>query len=79
MSRAVSDLLTPAELARDDMRAAGLGVPTMAELVVALRGLPDGPQRARLEGWYWALADEKHGPLRARWYREELAWLRTHR
>lgn len=75
----MTDLLSPAAVARDEMAAAGLGEPTTAELVVALRHLPDGPVRAQLEEWYWALAIEQHGPRRARWYREDYAWLRAHR
>ena len=75
----MTDLLTPAELARDEMAAAGIGEPTTAELVVALRRLPDGPERARVEGWYWALAIEQYGPVWARWYREEYEWLRAQR
>lgn len=74
-----ADLLSPAEVARDEMRAAGLDDPTMGELVVILRSLDDGPQRAQVEEWYWALAIERHGPRRARWYREEYEWLRAHR
>jgi hypothetical protein len=74
----VSDLLSPAELVRDEMRDAGLGAPTTTEIVYALRRLPDGPERARLTEWYWALAIERYGPQRARWYREEYEWLRAH-
>lgn len=53
--------------------------PTMPELVVMLSGMPDGPDRARVEEWYWCLAIEKHGLRRAGWYRAEYEWLRAHR
>jgi len=75
----VTDLLSPAELARDEMVAAGVEATTAADLVVVLRDLADGPGRARLEEWYWALAAEAHGPTRAARYREEYEWLRAHR
>jgi len=74
----MTDLLSAAELARDEMVAAGVGEATTAELVVALRGA-DGAVRTQLEEWWWALAVEKHGARRARWYREEYEWLRAHR
>jgi len=74
----VTDLLTAAAVARDEMAAAGVGDLTTAELVVALRAVPDGPVRAQLEDWYWALAIETHGLFLARRYREEYVWLRAH-
>ncbi len=75
----MSDLLSPGELARDEMAANGVDDPTLAALVVALRHTPNGPARTQAERWYWALAADKHGSVRARWHREELEWLRTHR
>lgn len=53
--------------------------PTMAELVVLMRDLPDGPERRRVEGWYWAKAIDRFGVRRARWHREEYEWLRANR
>jgi hypothetical protein len=54
-----------------------LRAPTMAELTVMLRDLPDGPRRTRLEGWYWALAIEQYGADRAHAYEREYRWLRA--
>ena len=74
----MTDLLTAAAVARDEMAAAGVGDLTTIELVVALRLVPAGPVRAQLEDWYWALAIDTHGLLLARRYREEYEWLRAH-
>jgi hypothetical protein len=52
--------------------------PTMAELVVILRDVPDGPERAQLEDAYWAKATHRYGIPRARHYRWEYEWLRAH-
>ena len=52
---------------------------TMAELAALLRSLPDGPERSRIEGWYWAKAIDHYGEQLARWYRQEYEWLRAHR
>jgi len=75
----VAHLLSPAALARDEMATVIHWQPTIAEMVVALRALPDGADRTQLLEWYWALAAEKHGPVRARWYRDEYEWLRRNR
>lgn len=76
----MTDPLSPAELARDEMAAAGLDKPTIEEIAVALRDPRlDESDRAQFESWYWALADERHGPRRARWYREDYEWLRAQR
>lgn len=48
------------------------------KLVKDIQAEPDGPRRRQLEERYWALAVEKHGPTRARWYRDEYEWLRRH-
>lgn len=74
----IQDALSPAEVVRDELRSAGLVEPTLTELVVALRDLPEGPQRHQLEDWYWAFALERHGPVRdSHW--KEYEWLRAHR
>lgn len=80
----MTDLLSPAAVARDDMRAADLGQPTAPELAVAIRNLPDGPERAQLESWYWALVAEHHGggdrgEATAKHFRAEYEWLRSRR
>lgn len=59
------------------MTATVLRAPTMPEVVGMLADMADGPGRARLEDWYWALAIEKHGPRRAGWFRAEYRWLRS--
>lgn len=52
---------------------------TTHEIVVRLRTLPDGPERTKLEGWYWALVGEECGLRWAKWWREEYEWLRARR
>lgn len=56
-----------------------LRAPSMVELTAILRDMPDGPERARVEEWYWAKAVDHYGVRRARWYREEYEWLRAQR
>lgn len=78
----MTDLLSPAAIARDEMRAADLGQPTAAELALAIRRLPPGPERSKHEEWYWALvADEHgggaHGRAVARRRQAEYEWLRS--
>lgn len=75
----MSDSLSPAALARAEMADTISWQPAMAEMVVALRSLPDGPDKSKLLEWYWALAAEEHGPVRAGWYRDEYEWLRGNR
>lgn len=53
--------------------------PTLLELVEMIRSLPDGPERSRLEGWYWAKVCDRHGARRAAHYRWEYTWLRRAR
>jgi hypothetical protein len=52
---------------------------TPHEIVVILRDLDDGPERTRLEGWYWALITEECGTRKADSWRKEYEWLRAHR
>jgi hypothetical protein len=73
----VIDLLSPASLARDEMRAADIGHPTAVELAVAIRRLPAGPERSKLEEWYWALVAEDQGEAMAKQWRAEYEWLRS--
>lgn len=53
--------------------------PTTTELAALIRDLPDGPERTRLEEWYWAKAIDEYGVRRAGWYRHEYEWLRARR
>jgi hypothetical protein len=52
---------------------------TPHEIVVRLRDTHDGPERAQLEEWYWALVGEEVGLRKAASWRKEYEWLRAHR
>lgn len=74
-----ADYLSPAAIARDDMRSEGVQMPALPALALRILRLPEGAERERLEGWYWALVAEKFGEHLAEGWRWECEWLRAQR